>query len=164
MRWAALAVVMLAAALIQVALGPRFAVFGAFPNLVLLAVVTVAWTTGPRLGMAYACAGGLLLDLASAGPLGPHALALLPGAYGIGLLARRLEPPNLLVVALSAAVTTLAYSGVLILASELLRVTVVPAGVAIRLALAAAIYNGLLGAPAFGLVRSLGTISRRAQA
>ena len=65
MRWAALAAVMLTATLIQVAFGPRFEVFGAFPNLVLLAVMAAAWTAGPRVGMAYACAGGLLLDLAS---------------------------------------------------------------------------------------------------
>jgi rod shape-determining protein MreD len=164
MRWAALAVLLLAAALIQVALGTRFEVWGAFPNLVLLAVVTAAWTAGPRVGMASACAGGVLLDLASAGPVGPHALALLPGAYAVGLLARRLEPPHLLVVELSAAVTTVAYSGVLLLTGDLLRVTVVSSGVAARLALAASIYNTLLAVPVFGLVRSLGTISRRAQA
>jgi rod shape-determining protein MreD len=157
---------MIAAALVQVALGAWLDIFGAFPNLVLLVVVGIAWTMGPRAGMAWACAGGLLLDLSSAGPLGPHALALLPGAYAIGLWARALPQSNLWMVALAAAATTLFYSGVLVLAGDLMREQSLPLWMAARLAVAAAVLNAVLAPLVFGLVRSicLGTISRRAQA
>jgi len=109
--------------------------------------------------MAWACAGGLLLDLLAAGPLGPHALALVPGAYAIGLLARG-QQPHALVVAAAAAAVTLVYSAVLVLYHP------APAGVAIRLAVAAALYNSLLAPFVFAPVRRmvLGTITRRAQA
>jgi len=72
-----------AAALAQVTWAPRFEVGGAFPNLVLLAVVAVTWTLGARSALVWACVGGLLLDLTASGPIGPHALALLPGVYVI---------------------------------------------------------------------------------
>jgi rod shape-determining protein MreD len=159
-RWAAVAAVMLAAALLQSTWGPRLEIAGAFPNLVLLVVVAGAWTLGPRSGMACACAGGLLLDLLAAGPLGPHVLALLPGAYAIGLLARGRQRPHVLLVAAAAAVVTLFYSAVLVLFHP------APAGVAVRLAAAAALYNSLLAPFVFGPVRRmvLGTITRRAQA
>jgi len=158
-RWAAAAALILAAAWLQSAWGPRFEIVGAFPNLVLLVVVAGAWTWGPRAGMAWACAGGLLLDLLAAGPLGPHALALVPGAYAIALLARR-QQPYVLVVAAAAAAVTLVYSAVLVLYHP------APAGVAIRLAVAAALYNSLLAPFVFAPVRRmvLGTITRRAQA
>src|SRR5579859_4296819 len=75
---------MLAAALVQVTWAPRLEIVGAFPNLVLLAVVAVTWTRGVRAGMAWACVGGVFLDLTAAGPIGPHALGLLTGSYLTG--------------------------------------------------------------------------------
>jgi len=159
-RWAAAASVMIAAALLQSAWGPRLEIVGAFPNLVLLVVVAGAWTRGPRAAVAWACAGGLLLDLLAAGPLGPHVLALLPGAYAIGLLARGRQQPHVLLVAAAAAVVTLLYSAVLVLSHP------APAGVAVPLAVAAALYNSLLAPFVFAPVRRmvLGTITGRAQA
>ena len=70
---------MVAVVLVQVTWAPRLEVAGAYPNLALLAVVAITWTTGVRAGLAWACVAGVLLDLTSAGPLGPHALALLAG-------------------------------------------------------------------------------------
>ncbi|MGA8923261.1 MAG: rod shape-determining protein MreD, partial [Candidatus Dormiibacterota bacterium] len=84
------AALMLAAALVQVTWAPRLEIVGAFPNLVLLAVVGVTWTWGVRAGMAWACVGGVLLDLTAAGPIGPHALGLLTGAYLTGFWTRNL--------------------------------------------------------------------------
>lgn len=141
------------AALVQVTWAPRFAVFGAFPNLVLIALVVTAWTAPPRAAMLWACAGGLLLDLASAGPVGPHALALLPGVYAIGVWTRNLQRPNTLHVALTAAAATLLYSVVLVLAGNLLGTYVPPAGVVAELAIAAAVYNSLLTPFAFEVAR-----------
>src|SRR5207302_10909265 len=103
-RRAAGALLMAGAALAQVTWAPRFEVGGAFPNLVLLGVVGVTWTLGTRSGLVWACVGGLLLDLTASGPIGPHALALLPGVYLISFWIRNLEHPNALHVAVSAAV------------------------------------------------------------
>lgn len=153
MRRAAGLVFLAAAALIQVTWAPRVEVLGAFPNLVLLAVAATAWTLGARAAMAWACIGGLLLDLMSAGPIGPHALALLPGVYAIGFWAPNLDHPNALHVALTAAATTLLYSIVLVLADDLLGQFVPSPGVVAQLAIAAAAYNALLMPFVFEMLR-----------
>lgn len=153
MRRAAGAALMAAAALIQVTWAPRFEVGGAFPNLVLVAVVAVAWTSGPRAGMVWACIGGLLLDLTASGPIGPHALALLPGVYLIGFWTRNLEEANVLLVALTAAVTTALYSAVLVLTGDMLGIPIEPLGMAVQLGFAAAVYNAVLAPLAFDLLR-----------
>ena len=161
---AALAVVI--TALVQVAWTSRLEVAGAYPGILLVAVVAIAWNVGPRAALVSACAGGLILDLGSAGPIGPHALALLAGAYLTGLVAGRLAAPNLLLVAVTAALATLLYASVLVAVDAFLLVSVPTLEAAVRLALAAAVYDSLLAPLAFGLVRvlCLGRISRRAQA
>jgi rod shape-determining protein MreD len=143
MRRAAGVVLLAMAALVQVTWAPRFEVLGAFPNLVLVTVVASACLLGPRAAMAWACGGGLLLDLASSGPIGPHALALLPGVYATGLWTRDLERVNGLHVALAAAVSTVMYSFILVLADGLLGLAVPPAQTVAELGVAAAAYNAL---------------------
>lgn len=153
MRKAAGAALLAATALAQVTWAPRFEIGGAFPNLVLLAIVAITWTVGPRAGMVWACVGGVLLDLTSSGPVGPHALALLPGVYVIGFWTRNVERSTPVAVAATAAASTLLYSVVLVLAADLLGLPVPPAGVAAQLALTAAVYNAVLSPFAYELVR-----------
>ena len=145
--------VMVALTLVQVTWAPRLEVGGAFPNLVLLAVVGVTWIFGLRAGMVWACAGGVLLDLTAPGPIGLHALALLVGAYTIGFFTSNIANPTAVHFAVSAALSTVLYSTVLVLAADLLGNPVPAAGVAIRLASAAALYNALLMPLAIELMR-----------
>lgn len=160
MRRAFGAMLLVAAALAQVTWAPRLEVGGAFPNLVLLAVVAVTWTLGARSGLVWACVGGVLLDLTAPGPIGPHALALLPGVYVISFWIRNLEHPNALHVALGAALTTALYSASLVLTDNLVGMPVPSFGVAAQLAFAAAVYNALLMPIAIELVRRLQTLVR----
>ncbi|TMC87026.1 MAG: rod shape-determining protein MreD, partial [Chloroflexi bacterium] len=81
----------LAAALLQVTWAPGLAIWGAYPNLVLLMMVVITWRNGARAGMFWACWGGVLLDLTGPGPIGPHALALLAGAYVSGFWTRNVD-------------------------------------------------------------------------
>ena len=173
MRRVAGAALLVAAALAQSTWAPRFEVGGAFPNLVLLGVgwnfgfvgasalvVGVTWTLGTRSGLVWACVGGLLLDLTASGPIGPHALALLPGVYLISFWIRNLEHPNALHVAVSAAVTTVLYSALLVLTDNLVGMPVPPLGVGAQLAFAAAVYNALLMPIGIELVRRLQSLVR----
>lgn len=120
MRYAAAAAVLLPAAVLQVTLAPRLAVAGAFPNLVLLAVVGWTLIRGAGSGLRWAIAGGLLLDLVAPGPLGVHALALAVAAYGVGFLQRSFEPDPVAMPAVSGALAALAYNLVLVAVSQLL--------------------------------------------
>ena len=113
MRGLAGAVVLLAAAVLQVSWAPNLVVAGIFPNLVLLAVVAWTLTSGVQAGLRWAIGGGLLLDLASPGPLGVHALALLVAAYGAGFAQRAFARDAFLLPALTGAAAAVVYSLVL---------------------------------------------------
>jgi rod shape-determining protein MreD len=146
---------MLAAALVQVTWAPRLEIAGAFPNLVLLAVVALTWTQGVRAGMAWACVGGVLLDLTAAGPIGPHALGLLAGAYLTAFWTRNLERQSAIQVAIAAAASTAAYSLILVASDDTLGLPVPPFAVALELTLAACAYNAILMPVALALLRKL---------
>ena len=150
------------AALAQATWAPHFEVAGAFPNLVLLAVVTLCWTRGTRSALVWAVVGGLLLDLTSSGTIGPHALALLPGIYAVGFWIRNLEHPNAVHVALTASVCTVLYSAVLVLTDDLLGTPLPAPGAAVQLVFATAVYNTVLMPVAFELVRTLQSLVRAA--
>ncbi len=144
MRKPAILALMLGAVLVQVTWAPRIAVAGVFPNLTLIAVLAIAWGMGVRPGMAWACVAGLMLDLTAPGPLGPHALALLAGAYVTGFWSRNLARQSLLHPALAAAVSTALYSLVLIGAGAALGLPAPALSVAVQLVVAASLYNAVL--------------------
>lgn len=153
MTWVAGGAAMLVTALVQVTWAPKLALGGAFPNLVLVAIVTIAWTRGQRAALVWACAGGLLLDLTSPGPLGPHALALLVVAFLTGFWVRNVDGSQLGHAVIATAAGTVAYSLVLVGASDLLDLPLPSWTVAFEIAGAAAVYNAVLIIPALSLSR-----------
>ena len=153
MKRLAFAAVMLATILVQVTWAPRLTIAGVFPNLALVAVIAVAWTAGVRSGMAWACVAGLMLDLTAPGPLGPHALALLAGAYLTGFWTRNLDRESVLHPMLAAAAGTAAYSIILVAADDTLGLPVPPLGTAMQLLVAASVYNAVLMPVALLLIR-----------
>jgi len=141
-------VLVLLAALVQVTWAQSITVLGVFPNLVLAIAVAITWNHGQRAGLACACAGGLLLDLAAPGPLGPHALALLCGVYVAGSWARNVHHAgSVMQPALATAAATIVYSLVLVGADDTLGLTVPPFGLAAQLAGLAALYNAVIAVP-----------------
>lgn len=150
---------MLAAVLVQVTWASRIEVAGAFPNLVLLAVIGLVWTSGVRTALVWACAGGLMLDLASPGPLGPHAIALLAGVYVSGFWARNLERDGLFHPAVAAGLSTALYSLTLVASDDLLGQAVPPLALAVQLTVAACVYNAIaMPLALMAMRRSRGTV------
>ena len=147
---------MVAAALLQVTWAPHLAVGGAFPNLVLVAVVAITWSYGARAGMLWACTGGVLLDLTATGPIGPHALALVCGSYLTLLWARNVHRGDAWHAILVAAGATIVYSLILVASDDTLGLPVPALGVAAQLTLTACAYNAVLAVPAVLLARRLG--------
>jgi rod shape-determining protein MreD len=154
--------VMLALALVQVTWAPRLSIAGAFPNLVLIAVVGITWMQGVRAGLIWGCVGGVLLDLTASGPVGPHALALLTAAYATSLWARNLDRPNAAHAALTSGAGTVAYALALVLTDGLLGVPAMDAAVVARLTFAAAIYNAALTPFAIEIIRRFRALVRDA--
>jgi len=143
----AAALLVLFAGLVQLTWAQGLTVLGVFPNLVLVIAVAITWSHGLRAGLACACAGGLLLDLAAPGPLGPHALALLAGAYTAGLWARDVDHASFMQPALVTAVATLVYSLVLVGSDDMLGLAVPPLATSLQLAALAALYNAVVAIP-----------------
>jgi rod shape-determining protein MreD len=137
-------------------------VAGAFPNLALVAVIAITWTGGVRSGLAWACIAGLMLDLTAAGPLGPHAVALLAGAYLTGFWNRNFDRESLLQPVIAAALSTALYSLVLVAADDTLGLPVPPISVAVQLMVAASVYNALVMPFALALLRSQAPTPREA--
>jgi rod shape-determining protein MreD len=144
MKRLAVAAVLLATTMVQVTWAPRLTIAGVFPNLALVAVIAVTWTGGVRAGMAWACVAGIMLDLTAPGPLGPHAMALMVGAYLTGFWIRNVDPESVLHPMLAVAASSAAYSIVLVAADDTLGLPVPPLGVALQLLVAASIYNAVL--------------------
>lgn len=140
-------------ALVQVTWAPKLTLLGAFPNLVLVLVIAISWVYGQRAGLSWACAGGLLLDLTAPGPLGPHALALLAGAYLTGFWARNVDPASVAQPAIAAGLSTVLYSLILVGVDDTLGLPVPALGLAAQLAVAAALYNAVLAVPAVMVLR-----------
>jgi len=138
------AALMLATILAQVTWAPRLTIAGVFPNLALVAVIAATWTGGVRVGMAWACVAGLMLDLTAPGPFGPHAVALLAGAYLTGFWIRNVDPDSVLHPMLAVAASSAAYSIILVAADDTLGLPVLPLGVALQLLLTGSIYNAVL--------------------
>src|SRR5260370_18765229 len=109
---------MVAAALVEVTWAVELEIAGAFAKRVLIAVVGLTWTQGIRAGLLWACVGGILLDLNAPGPLGPHSLALLVGAYATGFWARNFDRESPFHPAAAAVVSTILYALVLIGADD----------------------------------------------
>ena len=160
MSRALLMVLVMVAALVQVTWAPRLELYGAFPNLVLATVVCLTWLRGARAGLAWACIGGLLLDLTAPGPLGPHALALLVGAYVVGFWARNVKPASPVQPALAAAAASAIYSVMLIGGDDLLGLPLPPLRIAFDLAVAACLYNAVLVTLAQLIVRRFAATSQ----
>ena len=152
------------AALTQVTWAPRLMIAGAFPNLVLLAVIAIAWQRGVRSGMVAACAGGVLLDLCSSGAVGPHVIALLAGVYVAGFWIRNVDSPNAVHAASTTALSTVIYALVLVATGVALRNPSVGVTAGVELAAAGAIYNALLAPFAFAAVRGLDSRGRAPEA
>jgi len=153
MRVVAGLLLMVAAALVQVTWAAQLEIAGAFANLVLIAVVGLTWTQGVRAGLLWACVGGILLDLNAPGPLGPHSLALLAGAYATGFWARNFDRESPFHPAAAAVVSTILYSLVLIGADDALGLPIPPLRTALQLTFAACLYNAALMPPALMALR-----------
>jgi rod shape-determining protein MreD len=109
----------LLAALAQLTWVPRLPGGGPL-NLAVIAVAAWTWARGTRDGLFWAVPAGIVLDLGSAGPLGPHALALLAAAYVAGLVSSTVDG-GLVVLPLSAACATVAYAVTLVVVGAVLR-------------------------------------------
>lgn len=144
MRFVLATLVLALVAALQASVFSRFSVGSAAPQLVLLSVVTWSLARGPMEGMFWGFAGGLLFDLASGGPVGVSALAMVAVAAAAGGLGRRLFGTNPLLPMLAVFGATLGY---FVIVSFLLATLHYPTdwgSALLNVALPTALANGIL--------------------
>jgi rod shape-determining protein MreD len=80
-----LVLVVISLVVLQTTVFTHLRVFGAVPDLTLVATVAMAYEEGPMAGAVFGFAAGLTTDLFLSTPLGLSALAFALTAYGVGL-------------------------------------------------------------------------------
>jgi rod shape-determining protein MreD len=80
-----LVLVVISLVVLQTTVFTHLRVFGAVPDLTLVATVAMAYEEGPMAGAVFGFAAGLCTDLFLSTPLGLSALAFALTAYGVGL-------------------------------------------------------------------------------
>ncbi|MBM3658808.1 MAG: rod shape-determining protein MreD [Actinobacteria bacterium] len=85
MRWIRFFLLIVSLVVIQTAIFPSLRVFGAVPDLLLVATVAVAYERGPEAGAVFGFVAGAAIDVFLASPMGVSALAFALTGYGIGI-------------------------------------------------------------------------------
>jgi rod shape-determining protein MreD len=85
MRWLRYFLVILSLVVLQTALFPELRVFGALPDLLLVATIAVGYERGPEAGAVFGFVGGLAVDCFLSSPFGVSALAFALVGYGVGV-------------------------------------------------------------------------------
>ena len=144
MRWIVAVLVLALEAALQASVFSRFSVASAAPQLVLLSVVAWSLARGPMEGMFWGFAGGLLYDLASGGPVGVSALAMVAVAAVSGSFGGRLFGTNPLLPMLAFFGATLGYFVIVAFLLATLHYPTDWAGAVRDVALPTALANGIL--------------------
>lgn len=85
MRWIRYFLLVVSLVVLQTAVFPSLRVFGAVPDLLLVATIAVAYERGAETGAVFGFAAGLSIDCFLSSPLGVSALAFSLVGYGVGV-------------------------------------------------------------------------------
>lgn len=141
----------------QVSIFSRISVGSASPQLVLLSVIAWSLARGPAEGMFWGFCGGLFYDLASGGPVGVSALAMLAVAALAGIFGGRAFGTNPLLPVIGIFLSTLLYFVVVSFVLATLHFPTDWRSVVNEVAIPTAVANAVLGIivyPLFAFVAS----------
>ena len=143
---------LIAAALLQTALLPRWQLLAVTPGLVVVLILGWSAYRGVPEALTWVFAAGLLLDVLGLDPLGANAMALLPVALLGGLARGRFFHSALVFPMVLAMAATFAYVGVLLGLRGLLGEGSTAAQALGAMTMLQALMNALLVPPIFGFL------------
>ena len=150
---ARLAVVLLVTVLLQTAVAPHLRLLGAYPDFALIAVVCVALISGAETGAVFGFLTGILTAIALMEPFGLSAFVFVLVGYFAGRYAETADVPAGLAPLLTVFVATLV-ANVLFAMAQFLLAREVPVGFFFgRVLFPSLVFNTLLAAPVYLLVR-----------
>ena len=148
-----LAVVLLVAVLLQTAVAPHLRLLGAHPDFALIAVVCVALVRGSETGAVFGFLTGMLTAIALMEPFGLSAFVFVLIGYFAGRYAETADLPAGLAPLLTVFAATLV-ANVLFAMAQFLLAREVPLGFFLgRVLVPSLVFNTLLAAPVYLLVR-----------
>jgi rod shape-determining protein MreD len=146
-----LVVVMLV--VIQTTVFPHLRVFGAAPDLCLLATVAVAYEDGPDTGAMFGFFSGLATDLFLASPLGVSALTFAIIGYLVGVFQSGLLRPSGWVAPMLGGLAGLAGGALFVVVASIAGEDGLLNGHSVKIIVVAAIYDALLAPLIFPIGR-----------
>ena len=138
---------------LQTALFPSLRVWGAAPDLLLVATIAVAYERGPQAGAVFGFAGGLAIDCFLSSPLGVSALAFTLVGYGVGVFQGGLVRSSRWMAPLFGGLGGLVGGFLWIAIATVAGQEGLFSGAAIRTVLVAAVYDALVALVVFPFVR-----------
>jgi rod shape-determining protein MreD len=148
-----LAVVLLVAVLLQAAVAPHLRLLGANPDFALIAVVCVALIKGSETGAVFGFLTGIITAIALMEPFGLSAFVFVLVGYFAGRYAETADLPAGFAPLLTVFIATLV-ANVLFAMAQFLLAREVPMGFFVgRVLVPSLVFNTLLAAPLYLLVR-----------
>jgi len=152
MQWLRYFLVILSLVVLQTALFPELRVFGAGPDLLLVATIAVAYERGAEAGAVFGFAGGLAIDCFLSSPLGVSALAFSLVGYGVGLFQSGLLRTSRWIAPILGGVGGLIGGALWVAIAAVAGQDALISGYSARIVVLAAIYDALLAVLIFPFV------------
>ena len=152
MRWVRYFLVIISLVVLQTALFPELRVFGAVPDLLLVATIAVAYERGPEAGAVFGFVGGLAIDCFLSSPLGVSALAFSLVGYGVGLFQSGLLRTSRWIAPILGGVGGLIGGALWVAIAAVAGQDELISGYSVRIVVLAAIYDALLAVLIFPFV------------
>ena len=133
-----------AAAIFQVVVGPRLAVYGVRPDLILLLVIARSLIAGRGDATLWGFITGLWMDILSDGPMGASSLALMAAALLTGVGHNAIFRRNLFVPSIAAVLGSVVFSLVYLTILTIVGYQFPPGLLLTKLIIPAILYNGIL--------------------
>jgi rod shape-determining protein MreD len=145
--------VLVVVALLQATIMPHLAVWGVFPDLVVLVVASWGLLRGPAEGSLWGFISGVAVDLFSGAPFGAATLSLIMVGLVSGLGKTSVLRAHVTLPLLTVFLATIIYNLVFLLVLVVSGQNVVWLDSALRVILPSALLNAVLTPPIFGTMR-----------
>lgn len=138
--------------LLQFSFAPYFSVNNAFPNFILICVLTLTMLMGQKNALSWIIFGGIFMDISSLNnPIGVSVVGLFVGSYVVYFLTKNIfKETNILSLILICIIGTIIYGLILVLALAAFGVCF---QFSIGQTLSQIIYNTVIFIPVFYLLR-----------
>jgi len=153
MRWLRYFLVVLTLVVLQTAVFPDLRVFGAVPDLLLVAAIAVGYERGPEAGAVFGFVGGLAVDCFLSSPFGVSALAFSLVGYGVGVFQSGLLRSSRWIAPVLGGVGGLVGGALWVVIAAVAGKDDLITGYSVRIIAIAAVYDALLAVLVFPFVR-----------